>query len=126
MAIVGLGFGAELIPIYQHHPFSEMYAICQRNTDKLNQIGNHFGIRVRYSSFEEMLQDDQIDAVYINSPIPNHAEQSIYIHPILAPDGNCVSLVLIGGNGYELKRRGTYAQCHYRSSSFRKNLALDG
>lgn len=77
VAIVGLGFGAEFIPIYQNHPHADMYAICQRTTDKLNQIGDHFGIQVRYSSFDEMLKDDNIDAVHINSPIPNHAEQSI-------------------------------------------------
>ena len=31
VAIVGLGFGAEFIPIYQSHPQADMYAICQRN-----------------------------------------------------------------------------------------------
>ena len=30
VAIIGLGFGAEFIPIYQHHPHTNMYAICQR------------------------------------------------------------------------------------------------
>ena len=29
IAIVGLGFGAEFIPIYQLHPGANMYAICQ-------------------------------------------------------------------------------------------------
>ena len=31
VAIVGLGFGAEFIPIYQRHPDANMYAICQRD-----------------------------------------------------------------------------------------------
>ena len=30
VAIVGLGFGAEFIPIYQRHPNANMYAISQR------------------------------------------------------------------------------------------------
>ncbi len=77
VAIAGLGFGAEFIPIYQNHPHTEMYAICQRNDEKLNQIGDHFDVSVRYSSFEEMLADEQIDAVHINTPIPDHAKQSI-------------------------------------------------
>ncbi|CAG7654366.1 Gfo/Idh/MocA family protein [Paenibacillus allorhizosphaerae] len=77
MAIAGLGFGAEFIPIYQNHPHTEMYAICQRSSDKLKTMGDHFGIPVRYASFEEMLKDVKIDAVHINTPIPNHAEQSI-------------------------------------------------
>lgn len=77
IGIAGLGFGAEFIPIYQNHPHAEMYAICQRNPDSLHQIGEHFGVKARYTSFEEMLQDDNIDAVHINTPIPDHAEQSI-------------------------------------------------
>jgi len=77
IAIAGLGFGAEFIPIYQKHKNAEMYAICQRTKKKLNQIGDAFGIENRYSSYEEMLKDPSIDAVHINTPIPDHAAQSI-------------------------------------------------
>ena len=77
VAIVGLGFGSEFIPIYQNHPDVEMYAICQRNKDSLGKIGDAFGVNVRYSSYEELLKDPKIDAVHINSPIPDHAGQSI-------------------------------------------------
>ena len=77
IAIVGLGFGAEFIPIYQRHPHTNMYAICQRNVEKLNAIGDEFNIEKRYSDYDELLKDPNIDAVHINSPIPNHAEQSL-------------------------------------------------
>ena len=77
IAIVGLGFGSEFIPIYQRHPNANMYAICQRSKDKLDQIGDNFGIEKRYTSFEELLKDPNIDAVHINSPIHQHAPQSI-------------------------------------------------
>lgn len=77
IAIVGLGFGAEFIPIYQKHPNAEMYAICQRTKSKLTEIGNAFGIAKRYTDYAEMLKDPEIDAVHINTPIPNHAEQTI-------------------------------------------------
>lgn len=40
VVIVGLGFGAEFIPIYQNHPNANMYAICRGNSEKLNQMGN--------------------------------------------------------------------------------------
>ncbi len=52
VAIVGLGFGAEFIPIYQLHPDAEMYAICQRNREKLDQIGDHFGVAKRYTDYD--------------------------------------------------------------------------
>ena len=77
VAIVGLGFGAEFIPIYQKHPNAVMYAICQRNETKLNEIGDEFGIDVRYTDYDELLKDPNVHAVHINTPIPNHGEQSI-------------------------------------------------
>src|SRR6476646_8752245 len=77
VAIVGLGFGAEFIPIYQRHPNANMYAICQRTVEKLDQIGNAFGIEKRYTSFEELIKDPKVDAVHINSPIHLHAAQSV-------------------------------------------------
>ncbi|MBK1878530.1 Gfo/Idh/MocA family protein [Pelagicoccus mobilis] len=77
IGIVGLGFGSEFIPIYQNHPQAEMVAICQRNVDSLNQIGDAFGVEKRFTDYQEMLADPDIDAIHINTPIPAHAEQSI-------------------------------------------------
>jgi predicted dehydrogenase len=77
IAIVGLGFGAEFIPIYLRHPNANMYAICQRNAEKLKQIGDEFKIEKRYTDYDELLKDPNIDAVHINTPIPDHAVQSI-------------------------------------------------
>jgi predicted dehydrogenase len=42
-AIVGLGFGAEFIPIHQRHPHAQLVAICQRSQEKLDQIGKAHG-----------------------------------------------------------------------------------
>ncbi|HEX8530553.1 MAG TPA: Gfo/Idh/MocA family oxidoreductase, partial [Cytophagales bacterium] len=77
IAIVGLGFGAEFIPIYQRHPHANMYAICQRTESKLNQVGDAFGVEKRYADFDELLKDPNVDAVHINSPIHLHAAQSL-------------------------------------------------
>jgi predicted dehydrogenase len=77
IAIVGLGFGAEFIPIYQHHPNTNMYAICQRTQSKLDQVGDAFGIEKRYARFEDLIKDPDVDVVHINSPIDDHAWMSI-------------------------------------------------
>ncbi|MHC4286117.1 MAG: Gfo/Idh/MocA family protein, partial [Planctomycetota bacterium] len=61
VAVVGLGFGAEFIPIYQRHPDAECYAICQRNEDHLNEIGSI----------------DELDAIHVVSPIADHAWMSL-------------------------------------------------
>lgn len=77
VAIVGLGFGAEFIPIYQAHPNAKMYAICRRDKAELDRCGEQFGVERRYSDYNELLADPKIDAVHINSPIPDHAPQAI-------------------------------------------------
>src|SRR5881397_1285604 len=77
IAIVGLGFGAEFIPLYQRHPNTNMYAVCQRTKEKLDHVGDQWKIEKRYTSFEDLLKDKSVDAVHINSPIHLHASQSI-------------------------------------------------
>jgi len=77
VALVGLGFGAEFIPIYQRHPRARLYAICQRSRKKLDAIGEAFGVERRTTSYEELLRDPELDAVHINTPIPDHARMSI-------------------------------------------------
>ena len=77
IAVVGLGFGAEFIPIWQRHPHTECAAICQRNEENLNKVGDEWGVAKRYTDFDELLKDPEIDAVHINSPIPLHGQQSI-------------------------------------------------
>ena len=76
-AIVGLGFGAEFIPIHQRHPHAELVAICQRSGDKLDQVGKAYGVERRYQSYADLLKDREIDAVHINSPIPDHAAMTL-------------------------------------------------
>ena len=77
IAVVGLGFGAEFIPIHQRHPHVELAAICQRSEDKLNKVGDAYGVERRYTSYADLLKDKEIDAVHINSPIPDHAPMSL-------------------------------------------------
>ena len=77
VAIVGLGFGSEFIPIYQRHPNANMYAICQRTKSKLDQIGKYFKVEKRYTEYDDLLKDKNVDVIHINTPIPDHGRQSI-------------------------------------------------
>jgi predicted dehydrogenase len=77
VAMIGLGFGAEFIPIYQAHPNANVYAICQRNKEHLNLIGDRFKIDKRFTDYAEVLKDPNVDFVHINSPIPDHASMSM-------------------------------------------------
>lgn len=77
IAIIGLGFGAEFIPIYQRHPQANMMAICRRDQAELDKCGDEFGVEKRFTDYDALLADPEIDAVHINTPIPDHAAQSI-------------------------------------------------
>ena len=77
VAMIGLGFGAEFLPIYQAHPQANVAAICRRNEIELNQVGDALGIEKRYTKYEEVLADPSVDFVHINSPIDDHAWMSM-------------------------------------------------
>ncbi|MFP6587991.1 MAG: Gfo/Idh/MocA family oxidoreductase [Pirellulaceae bacterium] len=77
VAMVGLGFGAEFLPIYQAHPNAHVAAICRRNEVELNKVGDALGIEKRYTEFEDVLADPSVDFVHINSPIDDHAWMSM-------------------------------------------------
>ena len=77
MAMVGLGFGSEFIAIYQAHPNAEVVAICRRNESELNKTGDQFGIDKRYTDFDQVLADPDVQCIHINSPIADHAWMSL-------------------------------------------------
>jgi predicted dehydrogenase len=77
VAVVGLGFGAEFIPIYQRHPDAELWAVCQRNEEKLHAVADQFGVERRFTRFEELLAEPSLEAVHINTPIAAHAPMSL-------------------------------------------------
>jgi len=76
-AVIGLGFGAEFLPIYKKHRLANVLAICRRNEQELHKIGDALGIDTRYTRFEDVLADPAVDFVHINSPIPDHGWMSI-------------------------------------------------
>ncbi len=77
VAMVGLGFGAEFIPIYLKHPNANVHAICRRNQTEMDKVGEAFGVEKRYTKYADVLADPVVDFVHINSPIPDHAWMSL-------------------------------------------------
>lgn len=77
VAMIGLGFGAEFIPIYQALPNVNQIAICRRDEAEMNKVGDQFGIEKRYTNYDDVLADPEIDFVHINSPIGDHAWMSL-------------------------------------------------
>lgn len=77
VAMIGLGFGAEFIPIYLKHPNANVHSICRRNEAEMNKVGDALGIEKRHTKYEDVLADPDVDFVHINSPIPDHAWMSM-------------------------------------------------
>lgn len=77
VAVIGLGFGGEFVPIYQKHPNAECIAVCRRDEKLLNEFADEFGIKKRYTNYSELLNDPEIDAVHINTALGDHAPMAI-------------------------------------------------
>lgn len=77
VAMIGMGFGSEFIPIYNAHPLANMYAGCRRNEEELNKACDEFGVEKRYTKYEDVLADGDVDYVHINTPIEDHGRMSI-------------------------------------------------
>lgn len=77
VGVVGLGFGAEFVPLYQKHPNAECYAICQRTENHLNEVGDRFGVERRFTRFEDLLTIEELDAIHVVTPIGDHAPMTI-------------------------------------------------
>ena len=77
ICVVGLGFGAEFVPIYLDHPDVASVDICDMNTERLAKTAGRFAVRRRFARFEDVLRADDIDAVHLLSGIPDHARQTI-------------------------------------------------
>ncbi|MDX6248628.1 MAG: hypothetical protein QOF10_1988 [Kribbellaceae bacterium] len=79
VALVGLEFGAEFVPIYQAHPDVAEVVVSDLDGDLLRTIGDRFGVARRYSCLEEVLADESIDAVHLVTPVTDHAAHSLAV-----------------------------------------------
>jgi predicted dehydrogenase len=79
IAVVGLGFGAEFVPIYQNHPYVRDVTICEINEERLVRVGQKYGIKHLANDFKALLSDPDIDAIHCISGIPDHARQTIAV-----------------------------------------------
>ena len=66
-----------VIPAIMKCDEAELYAIASRSEEKLSEASKQFGFKKTYSSYDELLDDPEVDVVYI--PLPNslHAAWAI-------------------------------------------------
>jgi predicted dehydrogenase len=66
-ALIGTG---KVIPAMQKGKYCEITAIASRSLDRAQAVAKELGIPQAYGSYQELLADPDIDAIYI--PLPNH------------------------------------------------------
>jgi predicted dehydrogenase len=66
-----------LIGPIQKSPHSELYAVASRDGARASSYAQEKGITHAYGSYEEMLADPAVDAVYISLPNSLHAEWTV-------------------------------------------------
>lgn len=101
-----------VIPVMQEAPSSMPLAIASRSIERANEAAGLFGIERAYGSYGELLDDSDIEAVYI--PLPNHLHVSWTMMALLA--GKHVlcekPLCLTSGDAVELARASSSARRH--------------
>lgn len=59
-----------VMPAIQESDTGVIQAVASRGLEKSSSVAKTFGVEKAYGSYEELLADEEIDAVYI--PLPNH------------------------------------------------------
>ena len=65
-----------VIPAITTSEFAEIEMIGSRSIDKAKIFSNEFNCK-KYGTFEYVISDDSVDAVYISTPIGTHEEWAI-------------------------------------------------
>ncbi len=60
-----------------HSKTGEVLAVGSRSREKAEKFAKEFDIPRRYGSYESLLEDEDVQAVYISTPHPMHAEWAI-------------------------------------------------
>ncbi|WP_068545529.1 Gfo/Idh/MocA family protein [Thalassotalea crassostreae] len=76
--IIGLGsiahkFASDLIKVTG----SELYAVASRSADKAQAFSNQYNASIAYSSYEQLVKDEQVDAIYIATPHALHQDNTL-------------------------------------------------
>src|SRR6202049_2979865 len=69
LSTADIGTG-QVIPAMQQGTYCEIAAIASRSPEKAQAAAAQLGIPKAYGSYEELLADPEIDAIY--NPLPNH------------------------------------------------------
>jgi predicted dehydrogenase len=79
VALVGLGFGREFVPIYLRHPDVARVVLVEPDAERRQEMANCFAVADTYSEIADVLRDPTVDAVHILTPVHLHADLSVAV-----------------------------------------------
>jgi len=75
IGVIGLGImGEQYVRIYNAHPLATVTAVCTRRQERLDEVGEKHGIKNRFTDYQELLANADIDAVCVATPDFAHYE----------------------------------------------------
>src|SRR5690242_9075621 len=78
LGIVGAcGRGSSFKAVLDALPVFHVQAVCDTNAEGLADAAARLGAEKQYTTYDEMLEKSDIDAVLIGTPMPLHVPQSI-------------------------------------------------
>jgi predicted dehydrogenase len=104
LAVVGLGYwGPNIVRNLFELECAEVVGVCDQRPERLEVMRRRFsGVRA-YSTFDEVLADDEVDAVAIATPVSSHfnlsraaleAGRHVFVEkPLAASSAECIDLI---------------------------------
>jgi predicted dehydrogenase len=66
--------GEQYVRIYSAHPHAAVTAVCTRRRDRLDEVGDKYGVGSRFTDYRELLDRADVDAVCVATPDFAHYE----------------------------------------------------
>jgi len=126
----------KVIPAMQLGEYCEVVGIASRNLEKAQAAAKRLGIPKTYGSYEDLLADPEIEAIYNPLPNPQHVPWSIKAleagkhvlceKPIAMSSSEAEELLAAAKKHSELKIMEAFMYRHHPQWELVKQLVLDG
>lgn len=77
LAVVGLGFGAEFVPIYLAHPDVGEVVLVEPDAERRRAVAARYDLGAGHDDLDGALAAGGLDAVHLLTPVPTHAELTL-------------------------------------------------
>jgi len=77
IAVIGLGFGRDFIPLYLSHPDVDRVVVVDSDRSRRAEVAAEFALEPGFDDLATALTDQSIDAVHILTPVATHTDFTI-------------------------------------------------